>query len=378
MSIQRSVKQGLVAALVVASAVASALPVAASDYQSQVWNGDPARRGDLPNVALIDFKGDGDIGGCSGTLIRPRVVLTAAHCLERVPGQPVRVLIGGTGLSGGFDEEFFTRVHAVHHKYDPRTSNYDYGLIVLPRRSTIQPVKLARWSDVDHLFDGSVIRSGTPALVAGFGGTSDTGWNANRLRFGETLIRSDASCGRAFATYDVESSMCLDGTEVSGCPGDSGGPVFVADESGQALLQVGITSYGRDGCDTANWRWVAAWVPRGQRWIDDTLFWGIPRIDSRSGLVKPREEIERGDRVRIRGLLVNTDFFGLGFQRVELQRRRVNDPTWRTIQTKTSNRFGVTRFTDYPRRDVFYRVRHIGSSVTRRSSSWRHRVNVSG
>ena len=49
--------------------------------------------------------------GCSGTLIAPRVVLTAAHCIEDYDAQDFLILFGAGSLtraSGGTDKVDFT------------------------------------------------------------------------------------------------------------------------------------------------------------------------------------------------------------------------------------------------------------------------------
>lgn len=357
--------------------MAVAWPSAAADYQTQVWGGERVDEGEYSAVALLDYRGDGHVGvGCSGTLISPRHILTAGHCLADVPGHPITVLLGGTDASEGFKEKFTSRVHAAHPKFNASNGRYDFGVIVLPKASDLDPEDPATHRDVEHLMDAGGDRIvGTPARVVGWGGISDTARNADVLRAGPTAVRSDESCQRRFGSFNGTSMLCVDGSEVSGCPGDSGGPLFVENSAG-GRLQVGVTSFGEHGCNQANPRWVAGWVPASTWWVNKTADVGIPTIKSVMLASPARKEVSRGAEVRIRAFLAARSFAGLGFQHVQLQRRRVDSTTWKTIQTRQTRASGAVSFFDTPPGDVFYRVRHRGSAVTTRSVSWRSKVEV--
>src|SRR5262249_7106550 len=57
--------------------------IEAADQEPQIFNGIPTA--DSPALAGLTIQFSGSLGLCSGTLIAPTVVLTAAHCVENDP-----------------------------------------------------------------------------------------------------------------------------------------------------------------------------------------------------------------------------------------------------------------------------------------------------
>ena len=112
-------------------AFACALPVSSTDaatastplIDGRVDLGDPAV------VALV--RGGAPV--CSGTLIAPQAVLTAAHCLTLAPIEAVRAgdAHGTTDLRPGRA--------VVHPGYDETTMAHDVGVLILVDSTTIAP-----------------------------------------------------------------------------------------------------------------------------------------------------------------------------------------------------------------------------------------------
>jgi V8-like Glu-specific endopeptidase len=171
----------------------------------------------------LNMKGVGDIavGSCTGTIVTPRVVLTAAHCLDE-DVQRVRVWLG----SG---EEILADSFVFYPNYAFNQSGFDVGVIFmgqdLPR--TPVPILTSR--------DGQV---GETAIIAGWG--RDENSITTSLRAGSTTL--SAVTGTFLQTQYAPPSSSV-------CSGDSGGPIMLS--QGGVWTIAGITSAtSSDACNT--------------------------------------------------------------------------------------------------------------------------------
>lgn len=167
---------------------------------------------------------------CTGTLVGPTKVLTAAHCLA---GATLPSLAFGIGSSAGSSPTVQVEIASasVHPQYlhnGQRPVAYDLAVLNLARAVT-EVVPSVITSDAATGFVGKQM------TLIGYGADADgvTGAGIRKL---------------ARVTVQGVSAQSLDYSYagMGACKGDSGGPAFV--EKAGAMVQVGVTSWGSVPC----------------------------------------------------------------------------------------------------------------------------------
>lgn len=210
-----------------------------------VPNAHPYQVGLLARVSIIST------GLCGGSIISPRVILTAAHCVTGT--QSIQVVMGAHRLTTATEpsqqrQTVLPAGYRVHVGYNPQTLLNDIATLIMPNAAVfnqfVQPSILPSGAEIDNLFVGTL------ATVSGWGRINDgSSATAQDLRFVRNNIMTNALCANTFGAIITPSNICMETTNGgSACNGDSGGPLTVS--SGGRLIQVGIVSFGASaGCE---------------------------------------------------------------------------------------------------------------------------------
>jgi MYXO-CTERM domain-containing protein len=165
-----------------------------------------------PATVYLDLGG----GGCSGTLVTPKTIVTAKHCLS----SSIDVFFGTKASGEG------TWLETVASKRKGHPSG-DIAMLTLAEDSTVAPFPMIKGDLAEHV--GEAIR------IAGFGVTSENGGGSGTKRQGMAMLQS------------LDGDIMYATNQPSGtCYGDSGGPNFMTID-GQEVL-IGVTSFGTAAC----------------------------------------------------------------------------------------------------------------------------------
>jgi secreted trypsin-like serine protease len=190
-------------------------------------------------MVLSQVPGSMSASLCTGSVISPHVILTAAHCVDPAvvgAGAKTIVFIGAVlpQTSAPPADQLLT-VKETHFNMsfdqnNPQNGN-DVAVVILANPTTITPVPYNR----DPIPQSMV---GQPARLVGYGitsGTDMTGATAGTRRTAPSTL----------AKLDNLFVGLQDGSHGI-CEGDSGGPSFMMFNGVERI--VGVTSFGFNGC----------------------------------------------------------------------------------------------------------------------------------
>lgn len=268
------------AAIVAALMLALVLPAAAaadSGAQASIVGGRAASIAEFPSLAFIEAR-EGKHGfACSGTVVAPRVILTAAHCVEEIEKgtiTPAANYAVATGVTDPSEAQIGNVFHVaethVFPGFDPGILHGDAAILILSTPTSAPPIPMAGATDA------GIYAGGAPVQLVGWGLTSAKAKEEpGGLRATEMLVQTPTSCKQKTRTfyppYSEAAQVCLLATTRAsgGCFGDSGGPA-IGQRADGTPVEVGITSTGGPNCSTrlpnvlTRVDYVSTWV---SQWI---------------------------------------------------------------------------------------------------------------
>lgn len=224
---------------------------------------------------VIDRRGD-RVGLCTGTVVSPNVVLTAAHCAENMETGVVNDPAGYEVVTGNVEWSSPSRQVSTVSRvviYPGFLRGYavgDAALLVLSSPVAAPAIGLASWPS-----DSTDLEAGKAAVIAGWGSSYYAEASlTERLQWAETGIQKAAYCETRAAPFFRGKELCsVDPPryETGACEGDSGGPLISRNPAGGGVIEIGIASHVYGACATTRptvftrTDLVAAWA---HSWID--------------------------------------------------------------------------------------------------------------
>jgi len=209
------------------------LPAAPEEKELPIIGGEPDS-GD-PSVVAVYGVRPGSPGGllCTGSVVAPTVVLTAAHCVAASEtGLGVRFsVLTGANLSRGDGEQLAVREVHANPRWSPHNleAGHDQGVVILSQPTRLRPLSLNR-----HPLANSTL--GQLARIVGYGLADSS------TQTGDGIKRQVLTRLQSMSTALIGVGTRRRGT----CNGDSGGPAFM--EMGGTETIVGTTSFGNSDC----------------------------------------------------------------------------------------------------------------------------------
>lgn len=233
--------------------VAAPVANAASPPSPYVVGGTPVASGGFPYTAYIQAATSIGPATCTGSVIAPTIILTAAHCVfdqgtgAALPASAFSVVTGTPFVPATPPPPRNVSAVRSYPYYNSTTFQGDAAILVLASPTSAPSIALATTAQSD------LYAAGQPVSYAGWGETvadmpSST---PTQLQSGAASILPNSTCAGA-VEFHPGYTLCVAAPNYSPavCHGDSGGPLVATTAAGP--VEIGITSYGsKTGCGVA-------------------------------------------------------------------------------------------------------------------------------
>nr|XP_012148872.1 PREDICTED: vitamin K-dependent protein C isoform X1 [Megachile rotundata]XP_012148873.1 PREDICTED: vitamin K-dependent protein C isoform X1 [Megachile rotundata] len=237
-------------------------------YFTRIIGGRPSIPGSWPwQVAVLNRFRE---AFCGGTLVSPKWVLTAAHCIRK----RLYVRIGEHDLTVKEGTELELRVDSVtvHPEYDVDTVDNDIAMLRLPVTLTTSPSRGVACLPAPN----QPLPANQLCTIIGWGKSRVTDdFGTDVLHEARIPIVSTEACRDVYVDYRITDNMFCAGYRrgrMDSCAGDSGGPLLCRDprRPDHPWTIFGITSFG-EGCGKRGKFGIYARLSNYVRWISRVM-----------------------------------------------------------------------------------------------------------
>jgi len=240
------------------------------NMEGRIVGGVEAKKHEFPWVVRLQYKSTGGLL-CGGSIISPRSILTAAHCLRN----PASDLLNLEVLAGAHDMNNSTgeprQVRALknitcHRGYNGNNMQNDVCIL-----SLTSDLQMTQWVSFVEVADTNTKIPGS-GVVAGWGITTENGVVSRVLRKVSVPMVSNPTCSNAYSVVPgisiTNGMMCAGTSGKDSCQGDSGGPLMCTYDANNTpvLFACGIVSFGV-GCGDARFPGVYTRISTYRDWI---------------------------------------------------------------------------------------------------------------
>lgn len=200
---------------------------------------------------------------CGGTLVAPKVVISAAHCFHKINKKDlfgIYIHVGSTDMYKG--GKFIQVIKITSHpEFDNKTFSNDISILEIEKEvdcddKTTKCLKLPSSPRIN----GDIV------TVSGWGATSNKTRQLGELRMLKIPFIDNQTCKNEskYSNSIFDGMICAgywNQSEKDTCRGDSGGPLAYNDEL------IGIVSFGNDTCGLEGYPGVYTDVYSFKDWI---------------------------------------------------------------------------------------------------------------